>query len=227
MGTAVALIFDFDGVVKDTEGPWFIAWRNLFARLAPDKPALTTGEWSAVVGNDDDRAAISVLAERRGCSLRARHWETTTATALAAMAHAGPMPGVPDAIAGARRLGYAIGLASNARRSWVDAQLPSTLSGAFDAIVARDDVARGKPHPDLLLACASALDVPPVRTVVVEDSPIGARAAVAAGMRCTIVPTSLTMGMVFPEGCTVVPTLEALDLLAERDQLMRVARPAG
>jgi beta-phosphoglucomutase-like phosphatase (HAD superfamily) len=64
------------------------------------------------------------------------------------------------------------------------------LSDAFKVVISSESVPRGKPHPDVFLAAAVVLEVPPERCLVFEDSLVGVRAARAAGMRCFAVPSS-------------------------------------
>jgi beta-phosphoglucomutase-like phosphatase (HAD superfamily) len=66
------------------------------------------------------------------------------------------------------------------------------LESAFDFIATRDDVERGKPDPEIYLLVASELDVPPSNCLVIEDSPAGVKAALAAGMHSVAVTTPFT-----------------------------------
>jgi beta-phosphoglucomutase-like phosphatase (HAD superfamily) len=89
-------------------------------------------------------------------------------------------------------------------------------------VVARDDVTRVKPDPELFLLAARRLDVAPERCVVFEDSPNGMRAALAAGMRCVAVPNALTRSLERPEVDLVMDSLderplsEVLEAVEER-----------
>ena len=89
-----------------------------------------------------------------------------------------------DFVAG---LGIPLGLATSSGRPLVHERLGDLVS-AFAAVVTRADVARGKPHPDLDLEAAARLRVAPEDALALEDSPTGARAALAAGMPVVVVP---------------------------------------
>jgi len=78
----------------------------------------------------------------------------------------------------------------------------------LDVVVARDDVTRVKPDPELFLLAARRLEVEPASCVVFEDSPNGMRAALAAGMRCVAVPNVLTRDLERPEVDLVMTTLD-------------------
>lgn len=85
--------------------------------------------------------------------------------------------------------GLARAVASSSSRNTVDRLLSTAgLLQRFDATVAGDEVAQGKPAPDIFLHAASLLGQPASRCLVLEDSEAGARAAVAAGMACIVVP---------------------------------------
>ena len=97
-----------------------------------------------------------------------------------------PVPGAADAVNAVRAAGVVVCVASQGKPSKTEMTL--TLCGlrplfGADAVFSAHSVRRGKPHPDLFLHAAAAMGAPPERTVVVEDTTIGVRAAVAAGMR--------------------------------------------
>jgi beta-phosphoglucomutase-like phosphatase (HAD superfamily) len=83
--------------------------------------------------------------------------------------------------------GIPLALATSSGPALVRERL-GVLLPAFAAVVTRADVARGKPHPDLYLEAAARLGVPPADCLAVEDSPTGARSALAAGMAVVVVP---------------------------------------
>ena len=97
-----------------------------------------------------------------------------------------PVPGAARAVTVVREAGVGVCVASQGKRSKTELSL--TLCGLRslfgpDAVFSAHSVSRGKPHPDLFLHAAAAMGAPPERTAVVEDTTIGVRAAVAAGMR--------------------------------------------
>ena len=101
------------------------------------------------------------------------------------------LPLLPGAVAAVKRLSarWPLGLASSANRPVIDAVLEAAgLGDDFAATVSGEEVARGKPAPDVYLAAARKLGVDPVNAAAVEDSSNGLRAAAAAGMLVIAIP---------------------------------------
>lgn len=118
------------------------------------------------------------------------------------------LPGVEELLRDARARGLARAVASSSSCGWVEGWLRRhEIRGLLDVVVARDDVTRVKPDPELFLLAARRLDVAPPGCVVFEDSPNGMRAALAAGMRCVAVPNALTRGLERPEVDLVMESL--------------------
>jgi HAD superfamily hydrolase (TIGR01509 family) len=180
--TPAAIIFDFDGVIADSES---VSSRSFSAALCEAGLPTTVEEaMDRYTGltREDTLAAISAYwGERTPHDIAdrlARHADAAFAQGIA------PVPGVKDFIASAAHLPLAIG--SSSRTAYLHAHLATFgLSGRFGAHVysGREHVTRGKPHPDIYLHAAASLGVRPEDTVIIEDSPIGARAAVASGAR--------------------------------------------
>ena len=105
-------------------------------------------------------------------------------------------PGVVETLQTARRIGLKIGLASSSPCRWVTGNLERLgLIDYFECIRCQDDVQLTKPDPELYLAAAACLEVPPVEAIAIEDSPNGVTAAKRAGMFCVAVPNDLTSGL--------------------------------
>jgi beta-phosphoglucomutase-like phosphatase (HAD superfamily) len=133
------------------------------------------------------------------------------------------LPGVADLLRDARSLGLGRAVASSSSCGWVDGWLRRHgVRDLLDVVVARDDVQRVKPDPELFLLAATRLGVPPEACVVFEDSPNGMRAALAAGMRCVAVPNALTAPLPRPEVDLVIDSLAERPLAAI---LRSLARP--
>jgi HAD superfamily hydrolase (TIGR01509 family) len=186
-----AVIFDFDGLILDTEAPIFQSWQEIYQAYGV---SLTIEEWSQIIGGNDisfnplerlpasvDHQAISEQQRRRESDL---------------IAHQPVLPGVSAYLQEAQRLGLKIGLASSSPCDWVIGHLSRLgLIDYFDCILASDDVRRTKPDPELYLAVLAVLDVPPAQAFALEDSPNGIRAARQAGLFCVAVPNPLTRQM--------------------------------
>jgi HAD superfamily hydrolase (TIGR01509 family) len=181
-----AVIFDLDGVLLDSEQLWNEAKEALVreagGRWRDDAPRAMMGmsshEWATYLrtelGVDRDVSTINRDVVRRMEDLyRAR------------------LPLLPGAVDAVRALAerWPLGLASSSNREIIDLALElSGLDGAFAVTVSSEEVARGKPAPDVYLQAARRLDVPPEQGVAIEDSSNGLRAAAAAGMPVIAVP---------------------------------------
>jgi HAD superfamily hydrolase (TIGR01509 family) len=103
------------------------------------------------------------------------------------------MAGVRDYLRDAKRLGLKVGVASSASEAYVCGHLERlAVRDGIDAVVCREQVARGKPFPDLYLRAIQDLEVAPGKAIAFEDSPNGIAAAKAAGLRCVAVPNPIT-----------------------------------
>jgi HAD superfamily hydrolase (TIGR01509 family) len=191
-----ALIFDFDGLIFDSETPDYISWQETYAAYGVELPldvwhlhigAVTFNPYlylEELVGRPLDRDAV--WARRK-----ARDNELLAAQTI--------LPGVDNVLAEARRLGLKIGLASSSDHSWVDNHLQRLgLFDQFEVICCRDDVGGiGKPDPAVYRAAAAALEIAPYQGLALEDSPNGVAAAKGAGLWCTAVPNQMTRDLNF------------------------------
>ena len=191
------IVFDFDGVIIDTETPDFTTWQQEFRAHGVElRRDLWSGHIGAGVGSFDIYSHLAELTGRDmdrdvvGPRRRARYLDAVNSNPL--------LPGVMDYLSAARRLGISVAIASNSTREWVEGHVSNRgLSGYIDAIRTRDDVEAVKPAPDVYLAALDAIGAAPERAVAIEDSPTGASAAVAAGLFCVAVPNGMTETMEF------------------------------
>jgi HAD superfamily hydrolase (TIGR01509 family) len=188
-----ALIFDFDGLILDTETPEVQIWQDLYSRYGQEFPL---DEWvRTVVGSTvANLDPVTQLEKLTGQSLdRTALQEQAHRTRLDWQASLPPMPGVVDYLDSASRQGLRLAVASSSPHAWVDAYLKRLdFYDLFDAIICREDSSRLKPAPDLFLAALSALHLHADQALAFEDSPNGVRAAQAAGLRVIGVPNSIT-----------------------------------
>ena len=118
------------------------------------------------------------------------------------------LPGVEPLLREAVRLGLGRAVASSSSCGWVEGWLRRhAIRELVAVVVARDDVRRVKPDPELFLLAASRLGCEPAACLVFEDSPNGMRAALAAGMRCVAVPNALTRPLARPSVDLVLESL--------------------
>jgi len=203
-----ALIFDFDGLILDTETPEFHVWQSIYQEHGFELPR---DEWGKIVGgyglSDFDAAEhLSLLAQGRldSVSLRARHRSESHTITLAQPI----LPGVLDTIYEAKRLGLKLAVASSSPHSWVDTHARRLgIFDYFEAVICSDDVGAGrtKPKPDLYLLALTQLKVQKDEAVVFEDSPNGVMAARSAGIFVVAVPNPVTSLLQF-EGVDLMLT---------------------
>jgi HAD superfamily hydrolase (TIGR01509 family) len=187
-----ALIFDFDGLILDTESAIYQSWQELYqangCTLSIDLwlSCVGTSEWyfdpleelERQLGRPVDRRAVDPLRRQREAEL------------IAALE---TLPGVEAYLSSARRLGLKTGVASSASCAWITGHLGRLgLLDYFDCLLGGDDVARTKPSPDLFLAMLTALEVEAGEALVFEDSLNGVLAARQAGICCVAVPNAVT-----------------------------------
>ena len=192
-----ALVFDFDGLILDTETPEFIAWQEVFAEYEKEIDISTWTDYvgraseefdphtylESLVGRPLDRVEIRTKRRRRNRDL---------------LLAEPVLPGVATCISQAKELNLKIGIASSSPRGWVVQHLERIgLLHYFDSIKTKDDVLKCKPSPDLYLSAIHDLNVSPREAIAFEDSPNGALAAKAAGLLCVAIPNSITQGLTF------------------------------
>lgn len=181
-----AVVFDLDGVLVDSESVWDDARRQVVAdgggQWHPEATRAMMGmsspEWSRYL---HDELGVPLEPDKIN--------ERVVKALLAQYRH--ELPLLAGAVAAVRRLGarWSLGLASSANRPVIDAVLEMAgIADSFAATVSAEEVAHGKPAPDVYLAAARALGVDPRQTAAVEDSTTGLRSAAAAGMLVVAVP---------------------------------------
>lgn len=209
-----ALVFDFDGLILETETPIFVAWQELFRRHNCE---LTTEQWLHNIGTADEPFdPIAEMQRQAGRPLELAaelQWRTGREAELIALEP--PLPGVVDYLQDAQRLGLRVGLASSSSCGWVTGHLERLgLRPYFQAILGRDDVSHTKPDPELYRVAAARLGVAPSEALAFEDSLHGIRSAQAAGMRCVAVPNPLTRFLSLEEADLQLASLADLPLEA-------------
>jgi len=192
-----ALVFDFDGLILDTEVPVLESWEQVYRSYGVELPMDT---WLETIGTaDHDFDPFAHLQELLGRSLGREPLHADRILHRDAILHAQEtLPGVREYIQEGRRLGLKLAVASSSRRQWVVGHLERLgIHEYWDAVLTADDVARTKPDPELYLAAVEAVGVVPHQAVAFEDSENGVKAAKAAGLHCVAVPAQLTMNMDF------------------------------
>jgi HAD superfamily hydrolase (TIGR01509 family) len=210
-----ALIFDFDGLILDTETPEYQVWQAIYLENGFELPH---AEWVKIIGgyglsNFDAAEHLSHLSQGQldSVSLRAHHRSESHA-----LIHSQSiLPGVMDYIQGARQRRLKLAIASSSPHSWVDAHARRLgIFDHFDAIICGDDVAPGrtKPNPDLFLLALDQLEVRKEAAIVFEDSPNGVKAANRAGIFVVAVPNPLTSTLLIEGADLKLDSLNDLSL---------------
>jgi putative hydrolase of the HAD superfamily len=211
-----ALIFDFDGLIVDTESAIYEAWRDLYLAHGHDLPLPTYVQCvGSVFGHYDPMAALEGLLG--GPVDWDTHLPMKDAKIRAGQQGLDTMPGIRPLLAEARAAGIPCVVASSSQRSHVEGWLARTgIRDQFDFVRSRDDVDRAKPFPDLFLSAAAGLGLAPADCLVLEDSANGLRASLAAGVPCIIVPSPVTAGSDFAGAAAILETLDGVGLDALR-----------
>jgi HAD superfamily hydrolase (TIGR01509 family) len=210
-----AVVFDLDGVVVDSEQVWDDVRERLAKerggrwhdRAQADMMGMSSPEWSRYM---HERIGLAESPQEINDEVVRRMLER----------YRRELPLIDGAADAVRRLAaeFRLAVASSSNRPLIEAVLETAgIADAFAVTVSSEEVARGKPAPDVYLEAARRLGVPPAGCLVIEDSERGVQAARAAGMRCVAIPCSVTRAHDF-HGATLVldglPALLDCDLLA-------------
>lgn len=190
--TPKAIVFDFDGVLADSEPLHLAAAREIFASLGL---TLTTEEYYARYLGYDDEGMFRVMGEIHGIRLDARQKGALIAQKSAIfddlIAHTDVLyPRAAECVERLARV-YPLGIASGALRHEIDAIVRRAgLAGHFAFIIASGDTPNSKPAPDPYARAAELHRLPPSACVAIEDSRWGIQSAKAAGLKCVGITTS-------------------------------------
>jgi HAD superfamily hydrolase (TIGR01509 family) len=216
-----ALIFDMDGVLVDNTPVQARAFQLLFRDLGLTTNArqllkrlngMPAGEIiQSVFRHPVPEEQLEIYAEQREFLYRTLYWSKRRAT-----------PGLVEFLKAARKEGHKIGLGTGSGGPTLGYLLDHLdLRRYFDVVIGKDDVPKGKPHPDTYSITAAKLGVKPENCIVFEDAVLGEQAAYRAGMRCVAVATSLKAKdfqaplIVIKDFTELIPT-RLLELLAQQ-----------
>jgi HAD superfamily hydrolase (TIGR01509 family) len=191
-----AIVFDFDGLIVETETPILHAWQEVYAAYGQ---VLPVDRWKLTIGSDDsafnaldelaqlvDGLDVEAVRARR----KARELELADEQPI--------LPGVLTYLQDARQAGLKLAVASSSSYRWVGRQLLQRgLLTAFDCVITRDLVLHAKPEPDLYQLAVKVLEVNGDEAIALEDAPNGILAAKRAGLFAVAVPHEHTRQMDF------------------------------
>lgn len=212
------LVFDFDGLIIDTEEPIYQSWQELYQSYGFNLPIQ---KWLTIVGSADVLFDPAIdLDQLLGYRLDWETLEPVRQQRERELIDQQPLlPGVAETLRAAKTAGLQVGLASSSTCAWVTGHLTRLgLMGYFDCILASDDVQRTKPDPELFVRALSCLGLEPGEAVVFEDSPNGILAARRAGIFTVAVPGALTRHLPLDQADLRLDSLADLPL----DQLLEL-----
>ncbi len=217
------LVFDFDGLILDTETSELTMWKELFEQhgcqldenfwrtqiglpLHKFNPTLYLEE---TVGRKLDREQMKAFRSRRARELN----DSKTA-----------LPGVEEYLHQAQARGIKCAVASSSDRNWVQGHLERLhLYPLFSTLVCSEDTDLHKPNPDPYLEAVRRLECTPGEGIAFEDSPNGLNAAIAAGLFSVAVPGPLTDHFDFSKADLVIPSIANQDF----NELLNLAYKKG
>src|SRR6266850_1456775 len=206
-----AIVFDFDGLILDTEEPIYRSWLEVYE--AHDEP-LPFERWVQIVGSTNEAFHPQHHLEKRlGRPLPQEVLERRIGRRTEMILAQQLLPGILQHLDAARSPGLRLGVASSSTRDWVSGHLDRLgILGRFDCVRCRDDVASAKPAPDLYIAVLDCLGVSASEALAIEDSPNGVVAAKSAGMRCVAIPNMITASLDLSQADLILRSLSELTL---------------
>ncbi len=206
------IVFDFDGLILETERPQYEAWRDIFASFDRELPIQA---WLDVMGKPvkTDVFPRRLAAElNRGLDINALidKYREVVGKHLAAQ----PIqPGVQRVIQDAQALGLKLAVASGSTHRWVDGHLSRLgLAQYFEHTTCCEDTDKHKPDPEPYLHACRAFGIPAESAIALEDSALGITAAKTAGMYAIAVPTEMTAYQSFDHADLVLESLDQMPL---------------
>jgi HAD superfamily hydrolase (TIGR01509 family) len=186
-----AIVFDFDGLILDTEEPVYRSWLEVYQAHGEELPF---EQWVQIVGSTTTGFHPQHhLEERLGRALPKEVLDRRIGRRTELVLAQELLPGVVSQIDQAKAMGLKVGVASSSTAEWVRGHLARLgILEKFDCLRCRDDVANAKPEPDLYIAVLDCLGVTAAEAFAIEDSPNGVMAAKRAGLRCVAIPNPIT-----------------------------------
>ena len=211
------VIFDFDGVLIDTE---YIQWQGWVSLLKPYGIEMTKDDYFDYTGKDIG-LIISILSEKYNIDLSVEEMRAGRAHTVKRLLREMDIPLMPyafEAVDYFRKKGVPLALATASPRDESEIKFEKTgINKSFDVIVCGDEVKNGKPHPDIYLTAAEKIRINPKDCITFEDTHFGLTAAKAAGTTCYAVPNEYSIRQDFGAADKVFNDLkEAIEWIDSR-----------
>ena len=216
-----ALIFDFDGLILDTELPDYLSWQEVYHSYGVE---LSLEYWCTIVGGNaesdfEPHDYLESLLQNQVD--REQIWVSRRKSYLEHLENQPILPGVLSLLEEARDSGLKLAVASSSPENWVVGHITRLgLLDYFDVIVTADDVELTKPDPGLFLLAADKMGVQPNEVIVLEDSGNGVKGAKRAGMFVVVVPNEITRTMDLSMSDLRLETLDTINL----ERLLEIAQ---
>ena len=204
-----AVIFDFDGLIAESEPLAMWAWQQVLGRYGH---TVEEEVFSKVLGmRVIDSAEVFLEHYPVPISAEQAYTERNEAFLEAVPDRLEARPGLYDLLDRLEEMDVPKAVATSGNRDYLTAALPALdIEERFSAVATGDEVEHGKPAPDIFLLAAKRLGAFPADCLALEDAPRGVKAAVNAGMACIAVPNRWSAGMTFPGAREVLPSLHAV-----------------
>ncbi len=214
------VIFDFDGLILDTETPEYDAWQEIYGEFGVSMSLEVWGESIGQrAGTFDPLAHLEVTA---GCEIpRLEIKERHQLRFHNLLQKEALRPGITSYLDDADRLGVKLAVASSATRDWVEGHLVRhNIAHRFGCIVTVEDVTHAKPDPELFNLALTRMNARADRAVVLEDSPNGLLAANRAGIFAVAVPNPVTAGLALGHADLTISSLADWPMERLRDAIV-------
>lgn len=208
-----ALVFDFDGIILDTETPTYRATQSIYQEYGVECPI---DVYANTAGTQDENFDfVDYLSEQVGHTVdRDKLVREQHKRMLALIEKEEVLPGVVSILEAAKQSGLKIALATSSGNHWAQGHLERLgIRHYFQVIFQADDVEKTKPDPALYSKAVEALGVQPEEAIAFEDSYHGLIAAKAAGLYCVVIPNEVTQGLNFSKADLKLKSLADVTLL--------------
>lgn len=211
MNHQYAVIFDFDGVIVDTEPIYWDAMQKIAKRRGKE----VTLELKKRVMGTGGIISMGIMKESLGLSESPEELLEERGKIYRKLLHkrgAKPMPGLFNAIDIVNKLKFRKAIASSSRLEWIDFALRElNLVNEFPIIAYYEEVKKGKPAPDVFILALKKLELPANRCVVLEDTVVGVESAKGAKIKCIAIPNQYNRDMDFSKADIVIRSLEQIN----------------